>query len=1133
MKRSNMSHRFKIHSLKNYLDSDGHINSLISLGAFVIFAAAVWFGGPLLTWGHLAPLATPEKRLYIILFFFLIWLLKLLMLDLEPDEKIQMADNETSKKLRALQSRFRGVNQFLKKTITSKNGKSVKLNQLPWYLLIGPPQSGKTSLLANSHVNFILQRQFSSQNTQHLDPSEHCDWWITRDISIIDVPSRYFQLQKPGNLPVLWNYFLNMIRQRRGKNTIANIIIALPLPEIMKQGDTKKYHHLLQTLFQRIDEMQQLFTHPIPCYLAITKCDLLTGFDQFFAEASNEEIAQPWGVTLPNTKGNEKIHDLFAQRFNALIKKLNQQLLWRLHQERNPMARPYIKDFPLQVERLKEFTLDFIKRFSAANFKLTLQGVYLSSSLQEKLQEENNIIDEQANSTQREVQLFKEPHPASRAYFTKQFITQSLVAHENDDYSFDKTTWARRAAYAASIAIVATAVTMLGRDFQQGVKQSRALQNNLSDYRLAIQKFQNPDEHLMQTLALLNILQQSAKNTNLKQDIMYLLTFYSQKSQQKVTAAYSQALQVILIPEVKNYIGEYLKNPVNKNAENIYGALKSYLMLGDANHFDGKFVLNTMQQILPASIPKEKVMQILSHLDLALKTTYTAQPLDTNLVYQTRQYLAAMPSFQLGYLILQNFNSNNMASNIILTPNTNVFANPQPERIIPSMFTGKAFMSVMTDETVLAANEANNGNWVLGDVIPTNKTPEIASALVDQLRNTYVSNYIAVWENVIANVRLTTPTDLPQMNTMIQHLVSNNSPLLQLLQTLHDNTYFEPITTASPKLLDLGVLVDKNKPSDDLLYQIFTGLHSLQQMLQKVLSSSNEKKAAFEAVANRMQNTGVMDPLTQLHMIANKSPEPIKNWLDKLANDTWHYLLQDASHYMDTSWQEQVSHVYLSEIANRYPFKSTSHHEVDIQQFIAFFGNPGIVNNYYRHYLQAFVDTSKADWRWKSVDNVKLPFSDETLRHVQQAMRIHQAFFPNGDNKLAVPFTLQPYQIAKNIKTIKININDKQIIDAKNTSKIPHAIVWPSNYQIKSTSLQLITSDRKAISRSFPGEWGWFRLVNSTFESASSHKQIVMNLSAGANGAKYILSTNGQFNPFMSLNLNHFKLPEQLIENKS
>lgn len=1063
------------------------------------------------------------------------WLLKYLIIDLDTPTAFQHTDPLIRKKLQALQNRFSGATQFLKKTIIGKQGKKIKLNNLPWYLLIGPTNAGKTTLLANSNINYILQRHFQQADIENLTPSEHCDWWITRDASIIDVPGKYLSTenknpQKINVYPILWKSFLRLAKRQRGKKAISGIIIALPLPELMKQNDNKHYQAILHNLFQHLEEVQKTFANPIPCYLMITKCDLLPGFSQFFAEAGDDEIVQPWGILLPETKPNEKISDIFAARFNALIKRLNQQLLWRLHQERNPMMRPYIKDFPLQIERLKEFAFDFTKKFASANFTFLLQGVYLASAIQNKSEPDNTVLDDNINNTHRTIQLFKAPIPESRPYFIKQFLTQALFNTRSHAQPIvvHVSTWKSRTAYIMSAAIIAVAASVMGKDFQQGMKQAYAVQNQVSNYHLSLKKFNNPDEHLLNTLKLLNSLQEAAKNSEFKFNVTHIFEFYSNKSQQKASAIYHQALQVILIPEIKTYFEEYLRMPVNKTSDNVYVVLKAYLMLGDSEHFQPDYVINTVKQILPTTMAEEDKNHLIAHLQLALDTGMQPSLLNNSIIDQARKLLTTMPSLKLSYIILKHLNNNNEKSDInLIAANSPVFALQQPTKQIPIMFTAKVFSSVYSQQCAIAAQEAIIGNWVLGNALNTNKTQEAVNELTEQLRLNYVNNYIEIWESSLNNLDLTTPKTLTQADTLITQLISTNSPLLQLLQVIRENTYFEPIISASPKLQNLAILVNRENPSANLLYDIFSGLEALHQYIQTVTTASNEKKAAFDIISHRVKNLGTSDAINNLHLIAAKSPEPIKTWLEKISNDTWHFLMQDAGYYLDTSWKDQVIRTYQTDIQNHYPFSANTEREVDIRKFVAFFGNPGTVVNFYNVYLQDLVDISRPDWRWKTFGDIKLSFSDEILRQIQQAIRIHHTFFPGGDNKLSVQFSLQPYQIDKRIKNVKLYINDKLMTDAPKSPKTPHVINWPGSNKYRMTSVQLTMNNLKMFNRRYNGDWGWFKLINQTFESASSPKQMLINVSMNEQPAKYLIFTNGQFSPFLSVNLRHFHLPEQ------
>jgi type VI protein secretion system component VasK len=226
---------------------------------------------------------------------------------------------------------------------------------------------------------------------------------------------------------------------------------------------------------------------------------------------------------------------------------------------------------------------------------------------------------------------------------------------------------------------------------------------------------------------------------------------------------------------------------------------------------------------------------------------------------------------------------------------------------IPNMFTAAAFARIINEESPVAVHEATHGNWVLGNNFTANQEPPVLAILLEQLRTTYINNYTDVWEHVLLNIHLTTPQNLAQADALIMRLASPHSPLLQILQTIQQNTDFEPIISASPKLQSIGSLFDKNSESEHLLYQIFTGLHGMHRYLQTVLMANNVNKAAFNVLAQRIQHNNNADAITQLHLIAEQSPEPIKHWLEHISNVTWELLMLDANRYINTSWQKSLT----------------------------------------------------------------------------------------------------------------------------------------------------------------------------------------------------------------------------------
>ncbi len=1112
-------------SLKALPSNELYQSILFSFSLMAILAIAIWFYGPHLYYNQHAPFATVAMRLYAITAAFSLWLLKILLIDFNV-RTIRPKDPEIRHHLQALTNRFRGAIEFMKKTSITHAGKPVSLQQLPWFVLLGGPNAGKTAMLAHSKIPFILQKQFGASIPEHFEPSENCDWWLTREGGMIDVPSKYL-FTKPNSkknlAPALWGCFLQLLKQHSGKKYISGIAVAVPFAELTEQNDPEATDRLINTLGKHIRSIEGSLQKKLPIYLIVTKSDLLPGFGEFFSESAEDETSQAWGITIPACNDVDDTAQQFMKRFNAIIKKLNEQLLWRMHHERNPMARPLIKDFPLQMEKLKGSIQSFITKLGHAR----IQGVFLTSAMQVKPEPETIVIDNDINHDSRSLQIFQDPAAKSRSFFIRQLITDSLFPKQQVIIPVQQPKhWGHYTTYAACAAAVVAACIVFGRDFNEGFRKTQQIENNIVTYRNTLRQFQNPNESLIKTLSFLDTLQQSSQEEENQTIFSRVINYYSNKSQRNAVQIYQHSLQTFLMPEIRNYFANYLDNPINQDAENIYRVLKAYLMLGDTEQFNASYVRDTLFGILPNKFTATAELQ--HHFDLAAEQ-FNALPLNDKLIINTRKYLLSLRGSQLGFIILKNISNNAQNSDVLLSRNAdeNLLFNNNRQDPIAVMFTGRNFTNVYDHEIQVAAFEAANGNWVLGTGIHVSANPTYAAELGEALRADYVKNYVAIWENAVDNIRLQQPHDLQQADAMITALTSYDSPLIKLLNTIHENTYFTPVSSASPKLTAIGQLVDKSNASKAELYGLLTNLQALHDYLQPVLSAENPRKAAFELISDRMKHQGEPDPITKLRLSADQSPLPIKTWINQLSNDTWHYLLKNAMRYMDTSWSEQVATPYR-ELANRYPFAKNATDEVPLKNFIQFFGKPGSIVSYYNNYLQPFIDTTKTEWSWKQLDGETLPFSPAVLHQVQQAMTIHHAFFPNDDNNLYVPFALQQEKVAANVNKVTLNINNKVIVDKRGAVNNPHVLAWPHDLTGNMTTVEVATVNGKPLLESFPGSWGWFKLINQAYVGTKFKKDILLNFARNSATAEYVLSPQDKTNPFTALNLSQFTLDNQL-----
>jgi type VI secretion system protein ImpL len=885
-----------IQQLDKVLDS----KQLTTLAIVCLLSLVIGLGGPYIAVANITPLAQLDKRCYLILVLFLSWFLRVYFFSDTPADDLPTAQGPAFiKRLRILEGRFHGAIQFLKKTIINKQGKNLSLHHLPWYLLIGPVGAGKTTLLANANVNFILAKQFKHDM---IPPSETCDWWVTRDLVLLDVPgslthSKHKSLthntevaQQPALIHHrLWKSFLDLLKKYRGTRAVAGIIIAFPFPELMLQKHQQKESILLE-LKQSISDLKLKFGNHLPCYLVLTKCDLIPGFSDFFCDSTSDELAQAWGITLPPHTETQQLLSAFTNRFNALIKRLNKQLLWRIHQTKNPAARPHIKDFPLQIERVKKNILGLLKNLANTDTSLQVQGVYLTSAVQSILPEKQNTYEASTQEVSLS-QITRDPVMPSKAYFIRQLLLQGFPDHHPHSLHFSFEMLKRPLAYAVSIVALILTTLLFS---QHGMKQTYATaQRGLTVYANAVHRMQQ------------KIVQISNSHT----------ASVSQSPQQVTDSVSQQPLQAITLPQVQAALENYLQSVNDKKPEDIYAALKAYLMLGNKVYAQPDVMMSALKQIAPAPFDYQNVNAFADSIRAVLSSGQAVE-INATLVANARQQLARLSSVELGYAILKTLDANYTTYQIPLgihSPTSSLFM--QDTIDLPSLFTADKFNTIFTQQINIAAAEATQDNWILG----TAAVPQNPASLAAQLRTLYVAYYVAAWENLLGNIQLAEPTNLAQFDTMVIQLTDDNSQLLQLLALVKQNTGLPQILAASPKLTQLNQLLS---PSDheqnNVLYKSFIALRLMHTHFQRILDKHNTTDDALQLATTHIKQLSdtapqdkTQDVITQLHQLAQNSPEPLKSWLTQLANQSWHFIIQEATRYAQAHNVSRTTHNQL------------------------------------------------------------------------------------------------------------------------------------------------------------------------------------------------------------------------------
>ena len=368
-----------------------------TLGLVAVLALIFW-AGPLIGIGSSRPLASVNARLIAILVVVILWMLNHLrkaikanrankqMVESLVEDEGEAEPDRSAEELETLGKRFEEAVEVLKKSKGKKGG--LNLYDLPWYIIIGPPGSGKTTALVNSGLDFPLAERFGKEALRGVGGTRNCDWWFTEEAILLDTAGRYTTQDSDATVDSsAWEGFLGLLKKYRKRRPINGVVVAISLADLMTQSESDRMAHA-RAIKSRIQELDNFFGIRFPVYVVLTKCDLVAGFMEFFDDLGRAEREQILGTTfsLDESSSPAGAVDRFAAEFDAILERLSSRLLWRLSGERDIRRRSAIYGFPRQLASLKEPITSFLgdvfrgSRFEEAPM---LRGIYFTSGTQE------------------------------------------------------------------------------------------------------------------------------------------------------------------------------------------------------------------------------------------------------------------------------------------------------------------------------------------------------------------------------------------------------------------------------------------------------------------------------------------------------------------------------------------------------------------------------------------------------------------------------------------------------------------------------------------------------------------------------------------------------------------------------
>ncbi len=126
--------------------------------------------------------------------------------------------------------------------------------QLPWYMVLGPASSGKTSLLREGFPSDIIYRPEAVRGAeQHLYITPH----VGKQAVIFDIDGSLCEQPDADVLHRrLWEHALGWLVEKRARQPLNGLILTLDLPDLLT-ADKRRREHLLQTLRSHLQDVRQ------------------------------------------------------------------------------------------------------------------------------------------------------------------------------------------------------------------------------------------------------------------------------------------------------------------------------------------------------------------------------------------------------------------------------------------------------------------------------------------------------------------------------------------------------------------------------------------------------------------------------------------------------------------------------------------------------------------------------------------------------------------------------------------------------------------------------------------------------------------------------------------------------------
>ncbi|KTC66527.1 IcmF [Legionella adelaidensis] len=949
-------------------------------------------------------------------------------------------------------------------------------NALSFLLLIGKDKQGKSTLLRQSHF-----QHFS------VDAEKQSDVYYNQHGVIVELDDSWLNESKH-----LLQHTLKQLNRCHRNLLISGIILCVDISEFVDL-DPPMLAEINKSHIQILQRFGSALGYRVDAGIIFTKMDCLAGFSEFFQNEHDTDLSKPLGFSI-HSNPQKKFIEVFRFQFDQLIEMLGQQVIHKMHPARSSVKRTLIREFPLQLASLRLAIQTLLQGISPRAFQL--DAIYFTSAEQGGVS-----VDRLNKKIKHEYALSVQDKFPQAVNYRAYFIEGALLAFQAQTKRLPPRITQTQKLIAGTLAASLMGIT--GWVIYQHVKSSNLL-DEASKELLMYEAYISQKNTGAPALYHLSKASDSLKK--IKSNTFSLPTLQDLKVRVQINA--KNNLTGSFVPQLLDEVEQVMIDSRQTQSAR-YQALKVYLMLGNTQRFNQEDVLHWFDNHWRNETPENKQKK-LTLLHQIIQTPFKPVPINQQVVNDIRNYLNALPPSYLYYSLAKGSFPEGRTS-------LSIDGFDLSENEIPIYFTKAGFKQILAKLPAISA-QLQKEDWILG----RDNSPN----LEEIIKQAYCYEYVAWWQNFMHRSNPMHFQDYQQARSFAQQLHKSNSinKLVTFIQQQtspdleNDSSIFNQ--EIASKFTAISLL------SNSSVRELGININELDKFLTTLSLVNDHGKTAFTLTKARFEGDTLTNPLSTLYARAQQLPEPVSLWMKQIADDTWFILINDSRTYINQQWQETVFQEYQNHIAKRYPFEVNQTQEVALNDFDHFFGSHGTFTNFFDFYIRPFLDTSRAQWQSKEVNNYILPISAETLNELMRVNVITNMFFPNHSDISKIEFTLQKVSLDPVVGSLELSIGNSRLYDDQSTESFTQ-FSWPQ--QGAKLALNSIEGNHYELEES--GAWALFKMLQKVNvlvdEHDSSSLQILFEVNG--NSGRYVLKTQNQINPFIPGILNGFFLNETIV----